>query len=230
MPSIVPVLPPPSDYCPLPNLPTQHLGADHPPGTRTSEYSASRPSDRLCRHPGPGGADSGQDRSAGPVSCSCYRTSRARLRATRASSESTVHGVPEHYDLVVQQTHPRVALPPLVNAILTTGDNVLSATAPGVSAVGVETLMVTPTFPQPMYEPLRDLSQDYLLPGREGRTRHGAGSANQSSFCRVVHVGLNHEMGRELLWRGYPTDQRGTYFDHFWGLGVPNVASRILPT
>jgi hypothetical protein len=23
-------------------------------------------------------------------------------------------------------------------------------------------------------------------------------------------------MGRELLWRGYPTDQRGTYFDSFW--------------
>jgi hypothetical protein len=37
-------------------------------------------------------------------------------------------------------------------------------------------------------------------------------------------VGLNHEMGRELLWRGYPTDQRGTYFDHFWGNGVPNTA------
>jgi hypothetical protein len=29
-------------------------------------------------------------------------------------------------------------------------------------------------------------------------------------------VGLNHEMGRELLWRGFPTDQRGTYFDQFW--------------
>jgi hypothetical protein len=38
-------------------------------------------------------------------------------------------------------------------------------------------------------------------------------------------VGLNHEMGRELLWRGYPTDQRGTYFDHFWGNGVPNTAA-----
>ena len=23
-------------------------------------------------------------------------------------------------------------------------------------------------------------------------------------------------MGRELLWRGYPTDQRGTYFRRFW--------------
>jgi hypothetical protein len=29
-------------------------------------------------------------------------------------------------------------------------------------------------------------------------------------------VGLNHEMSRELLWRGYPTDQRGTYFRQFW--------------
>ena len=29
-------------------------------------------------------------------------------------------------------------------------------------------------------------------------------------------VGLNSELGRELLWRGYPTDQRGTSFRQFW--------------
>jgi hypothetical protein len=29
-------------------------------------------------------------------------------------------------------------------------------------------------------------------------------------------VGLSHEMGRELLWRQYPTDRRGTYFQRFW--------------
>jgi len=29
-------------------------------------------------------------------------------------------------------------------------------------------------------------------------------------------VGLSHEMARELLWRGYPTDQRGTYFRRFF--------------
>ena len=29
-------------------------------------------------------------------------------------------------------------------------------------------------------------------------------------------VGLNAEMSRELLWRDYPTDQRGTYFQQFW--------------
>ena len=29
-------------------------------------------------------------------------------------------------------------------------------------------------------------------------------------------TGLNHEMNRELLWNGYPTDQRGTFFQQFW--------------
>ena len=32
-------------------------------------------------------------------------------------------------------------------------------------------------------------------------------------------LGLNHEMSRELLWREYPTDQRGTYFQQFWDVG-----------
>ena len=29
-------------------------------------------------------------------------------------------------------------------------------------------------------------------------------------------VGLNHQINRELLWNGYPTDQRGTVFQQFW--------------
>ena len=29
-------------------------------------------------------------------------------------------------------------------------------------------------------------------------------------------VGINHEMSRELRWREYPTDQRGSYFRQFW--------------
>ena len=35
-------------------------------------------------------------------------------------------------------------------------------------------------------------------------------------FIEAYLVGLNHEMARELLWREYPTDQRGTYFSSFW--------------
>jgi hypothetical protein len=43
-------------------------------------------------------------------------------------------------------------------------------------------------------------------------------------------VGLNAEMGRELLWRGYPTDQRGTYFQRFWDTaGAAQPADDIPP-
>lgn len=81
----------------------------------------------------------------------------------------------------------------------------------------LEPLMDAPEFPQPMYEALRDLSQDYLLPGLE----HVPPDTVQlletnAKFVESFLVGLNAEMSRELLWRGYPTDQRGTYFRHFW--------------
>jgi hypothetical protein len=35
-------------------------------------------------------------------------------------------------------------------------------------------------------------------------------------FIEAYMVGLNHEFARELLWREYPTDQRGSYFRQFW--------------
>ena len=35
-------------------------------------------------------------------------------------------------------------------------------------------------------------------------------------FVEALMVGANHEMGREMLWQGLPTDQRGTPFQHFW--------------
>ncbi len=35
-------------------------------------------------------------------------------------------------------------------------------------------------------------------------------------FIEAFLVGLNHELARELLWREYPTDQRGTPFRQFW--------------
>jgi len=40
-------------------------------------------------------------------------------------------------------------------------------------------------------------------------------------------VGLNHEMARELLWREYPTDQRGTYFRQFWDPSISLERERL---
>ncbi|MDF2775468.1 MAG: uncharacterized protein K0S86_4969, partial [Geminicoccaceae bacterium] len=35
-------------------------------------------------------------------------------------------------------------------------------------------------------------------------------------FVQAYMVGLNTEMGRELLWRGFPADLAATYFTRFW--------------
>jgi hypothetical protein len=74
-----------------------------------------------------------------------------------------------------------------------------------------------------MYEPLRDLSQELLLPGLDAVGADCVlGLETNRRFIESFLVGLNVEMGRELLWRGFPTDQLGTYFDRFWG-GGPDI-------
>jgi len=120
--------------------------------------------------------------------------------------------------LVRDQMRPRVALANLARAIVATGDNVLPPTAPGVTPIGTESVMMAPSFPQPMYEPLKEESQDLLLPGLDQVDADSVvGLKTNRAFVEAYMIGLNFEMGRELLWRGFPTDQQGTYFTHFWG-------------
>lgn len=74
-----------------------------------------------------------------------------------------------------------------------------------------------PVFDQPMYEPLKEISQEYILPGAELIPENTITLLETNpEFIEAYMVGLNHEMSRELLWREYPTNQRGTYFGNFW--------------
>jgi hypothetical protein len=78
-------------------------------------------------------------------------------------------------------------------------------------------VMAHPTFPDPMFEDLRKISQDFILPNYADLPVNTITllETNQR-FVQSYLAGLNHEMARELLWREYPTDQRGTYFKTFW--------------
>jgi hypothetical protein len=81
----------------------------------------------------------------------------------------------------------------------------------------LEPILDAPDFPQPMYEALRDLSQEFLFPGLEKVPANTVTLLETNpKFVESFLVGLNAEMSRELLWRNYPTDQRGTYFRQFW--------------
>jgi hypothetical protein len=77
--------------------------------------------------------------------------------------------------------------------------------------------MAAPSFRQPLYRSLRDLGADFFIPNLNLVPPNTISllETNQK-FIEAFMVGANYEMGRELLWREYPTDQRGTYFKHFW--------------
>ncbi len=93
----------------------------------------------------------------------------------------------------------------------------------------LERIMNAPRFDRPMYEAVADYDREWLVPG--------LGLIVEPDFVTVLFtnpvytetllVGLSDEMGRELLWRGYPTDQRGTYFYRFWDPFADELGQQI---
>jgi hypothetical protein len=77
--------------------------------------------------------------------------------------------------------------------------------------------MAYPEIDLPMYKPLTKRSAELFLPNINFIAQNSISllETNQP-FIESYMVGLNHEFARELLWREYPTDQRGSYFRQFW--------------
>lgn len=82
-------------------------------------------------------------------------------------------------------------------------------------------VMVYPRIDDPMYAPLTNASSEYFLPNLQLLTMNSITllETNQK-FIESYMVGLNHEFASELLWREYPTDQRGSYFRQFWDVST----------
>jgi hypothetical protein len=86
--------------------------------------------------------------------------------------------------------------------------------------------MASPRFPQPQVDRLRALDEDWVLGGvRDLPPNSICLLAVNWRFVEAFLAGANHEMARELLWRGYPTDLRGTCFASFWGASDPDIAT-----
>src|SRR5699024_11074812 len=74
-----------------------------------------------------------------------------------------------------------------------------------------------PDIKEPMYRPLSDLGDDLLTPNL-GLIPPNTVTLMLTNppFIEAYMAGVNHEFARELLWREYPTDSRGTPFRQFW--------------
>ena len=93
----------------------------------------------------------------------------------------------------------------------------------------VAPIMVAPRFDRAMFEALDDYDRNWLIPGLGDIpfTDFVTVLATNPVFTETFLVGLSDEMGRELLWRGYPTDQRGTYFYRFWDQNTDDLKTQI---
>ena len=81
----------------------------------------------------------------------------------------------------------------------------------------VDRIMAYPTFPVAAYEYLARYDRTRFCPGVDEIPPESVTLLETNPrFIASFMVGLNHETNRELLWRGYPTDSRGTPFRHFW--------------
>jgi hypothetical protein len=92
-------------------------------------------------------------------------------------------------------------------------------------------VMAYPKIDLPMYGPLKDISAELLLPNINLIPPNSITliETNQK-FIEAYMVGLNHDFARKLLWREYPTDQRGSYFRQFWDPGTYlNTDTKLTP-
>jgi hypothetical protein len=83
-------------------------------------------------------------------------------------------------------------------------------------------VMAYPKIDLPMYKPLTSPNVERFLPNINKIPENSITlmETNQR-FIEAYMVGLNHDFAAKLLWREYPTDQRGSYFRQFWA--VDNV-------
>ncbi|MFI2737434.1 hypothetical protein [Streptomyces sp. NPDC018711] len=115
---------------------------------------------------------------------------------------------PAAHTTVIDQIHPHTTVDTVVG----------SRVEHPAGADSTAPLQWAPTFPDAMWRPLSQQSTEWMLAGLDKVPPDSAALAlTNPAFIASYMVGLNHEFARELRWREYPTDQRGTYFASFWG-------------
>lgn len=78
-------------------------------------------------------------------------------------------------------------------------------------------VMAYPKILAPMSGRLSRMDPEAMMPGANAIPNDFLVLAKTNNrFVEAFMVGTNHEMARELLWRRFPTDQRGTPMRHFW--------------
>jgi hypothetical protein len=103
----------------------------------------------------------------------------------------------------------------------------------GTAIGNLDPVLAAPKINLPIYKELAGISTEWLMPGLNTIPDNSISLLGMNQdYIEAFMLGANYEMARELVWRGYPTDQRGTYFSFFWGYSsslssLPNSATAL---
>jgi len=165
--------------------------------------------------PAPGGTDSAE---ASRFKESLHDTFEVIQISNRVGRIPPKHALDltQVVDDQIKATLPKRTIPKRIMAGILIPPRVLGEIVHPPTETFVEP-MAYPVIDLPMYEPLKNLSSELFLPNINLIAPNSITllQTNQR-FIESYMVGLNHEFARELLWREYPTDQRGSTFRQFW--------------
>ncbi|MBO9565208.1 MAG: hypothetical protein J7621_20700 [Niastella sp.] len=140
--------------------------------------------------------------------------------ATMIVNEPAIAGCEERgsYDLQ-QAINPVVTITRLLGQVLN---------MPGGNWFGdplkIKAALAYPDFEDPMVEKLQEHSPEWIAPNLDLIPNNTVTLLESNrKFIEAFMVGVNVAMNKEIRWREYPTDERGSCFRQFWNVkGIKN--------
>ena len=95
----------------------------------------------------------------------------------------------------------------------------------------IKPALAYPDLEDPMYEKLKELSMEWMAPNLQLIPNNTITLLESNrKFIEAFMVGVNVAMNKEMRWREYPTDERGSCFRQFWDVkGIKDVNSGVDP-
>lgn len=170
-----------------------------------------------------GGASASLAAASAAVVNSSYQDIYTDFKNTLTSYDGVAAGVKSAADISINAGQVIKKVQTSVDPSITIPSRVIQQIRVDYAGSGItpsfNNVMAYPVLNEPMYTYLLGLSSEYLLPNlTQYPTNTVAVLDNNRKFIEAFMAGANHELARELLWQGYPTDQRGSYFRRFWDI------------
>jgi hypothetical protein len=187
------------------------------------------------------------DGAAAPPFCSLTPTRLRGIPLPNAQWTQTMEAIAAHQrhvrgcDLPPVRPRPRLPLDKLKTTLLTALDPERTVRARVASRVDapagwsppdeLEPLLAAPELATPVYRAVLRIDPQLLLPAPDALPPNSVTSVGTNPwFIAAVLAGANVELCREMLWRGFPTDQRATSLRHFWDRTGRQPAPGSFPT